>query len=84
MKKVSGLPTNDLLQCARIRLDTVEARATAKRVKAETAAAGEICHREARVGQRQEDVLRAPNLAARGVDLVHFLKVSTEACFGLF
>ena len=42
MKKVAGLPTNDLLACARIRFDNQDARETAKRVRAErgTSSAG--------------------------------------------
>ena len=38
MKKVGGLPLNDLLECARIRFDTSDAREKAKKLKAEQAA----------------------------------------------
>ena len=38
MKKVGGLPLNDLLECARIRFDTSDAREKAKKIKAEQAA----------------------------------------------
>ena len=35
VKKISGLPTNDLVQAARLRFESVAAKATAKRIKAE-------------------------------------------------
>ena len=38
MKKVGGLPINDLLECARIRFDTSDAREKTKKLKAEKAA----------------------------------------------
>ena len=38
MKKFCGLPLNDLLECARIRFDTSDAREKAKKLKAEQAA----------------------------------------------
>ena len=37
LKKVSGLPTNDLVQFARIRFDQAAAKAAAKKIKAEKA-----------------------------------------------
>ena len=35
MKKAASLPTNDLLECARIRFNKAEAKEVAKKVKAQ-------------------------------------------------
>lgn len=35
VKKISGLPTNDLVQAARLRFESVAAKAAAKKIKAE-------------------------------------------------
>ena len=35
VKKISGMPTNDLVQAARLRFESVAAKAAAKKIKAE-------------------------------------------------